>query len=254
MPLPPNIDPNETTRFSPQRARDINSTAILSHQASAFNGIDITVDTSTDPRANSYDCTGAVSLNASMQTNVPSPFSGSNFTHLNMPGGQWGQESKFMSNDLNSSHYINLRREVRSNWSKNYSTDVKAAIKQINNAGMLLMRQKLLNKYHLTTNNAMQSSVIITNACSSSYSSECFLKITRQYSTMNTNQSKKVDQNVVQHINENKTDDNNNNSQIQLSRKEKLKKAVKDYGSTVIIFHVGISLVSLGVCYTLISR
>lgn len=38
-----------------------------------------------------------------------------------------------------------------------------------------------------------------------------------------------------------------------LSRKEKLKKAVKEYGSTVIVFHVGISLISLGTCYLLVS-
>jgi len=37
------------------------------------------------------------------------------------------------------------------------------------------------------------------------------------------------------------------------SRKDQLKRAVKEYGSTVIIFHVGISLVSLGTCYILIS-
>lgn len=123
LPLPPNIDPTEMTRFSPQRARDINATAILSHHASSFNRIDITIDTSTDRRADSYDCTGAVSLNSSMQSNVPSPFSGGNaFTHLNMPGAQWGQESKFMSNDLNASHYINLRQSVRSHWSNNYTS------------------------------------------------------------------------------------------------------------------------------------
>lgn len=39
-----------------------------------------------------------------------------------------------------------------------------------------------------------------------------------------------------------------------LSTKEKLKKAVKEYGSTVIIFHVTISMISLGSCYLLISR
>lgn len=38
-----------------------------------------------------------------------------------------------------------------------------------------------------------------------------------------------------------------------LSKKERLKKAVKEYGSTVIIFHVGISLISLGTCYILVS-
>lgn len=38
-----------------------------------------------------------------------------------------------------------------------------------------------------------------------------------------------------------------------LTMKEKLKKAVKEYGSTVIVFHIGISLMSLGTCYLLVS-
>ncbi|XP_044267947.1 protein FAM210B, mitochondrial-like [Tribolium madens] len=37
------------------------------------------------------------------------------------------------------------------------------------------------------------------------------------------------------------------------SVRQKLQKAVAEYGSTVIVFHVGISLVSLGVCYVLVS-
>lgn len=39
-----------------------------------------------------------------------------------------------------------------------------------------------------------------------------------------------------------------------LTTKEKLKKAVKEYGSTVIVFHVSISILSLGSCYLLMSR
>merc|ERR1711860_480431 len=38
------------------------------------------------------------------------------------------------------------------------------------------------------------------------------------------------------------------------SRREKLKKAVTQYGPTVIIFHVTISLASLGLFYLLVSR
>lgn len=41
--------------------------------------------------------------------------------------------------------------------------------------------------------------------------------------------------------------------QAPLNKKEQLKKAFKDYGSTVIIFHVGISLISLGSFYLLVS-
>ncbi|KAJ3656926.1 hypothetical protein Zmor_015971 [Zophobas morio] len=42
-----------------------------------------------------------------------------------------------------------------------------------------------------------------------------------------------------------------NNTPVTLQ--QKLKKAVAEYGSTVIVFHVGISLLSLGVCYLLVS-
>lgn len=124
LPLPANIDPTETTRFSPQRARDINSSAMLTHPQSSATlvtgGIDITVDSSNvDPHVQSYDCRGAVSLNSAMQSNVPSPFGGMHkFTHLNMPGGGWAQEGKFLAQDLHSSHYTNLRKEVRSDWSR----------------------------------------------------------------------------------------------------------------------------------------
>ncbi|GJQ66883.1 hypothetical protein Trydic_g7906 [Trypoxylus dichotomus] len=38
-----------------------------------------------------------------------------------------------------------------------------------------------------------------------------------------------------------------------LSNSEKLKKAVKEYGSTVVVFHVGISILSLGFFYVLVS-
>lgn len=46
----------------------------------------------------------------------------------------------------------------------------------------------------------------------------------------------------------------NTEEKPQLSTKEKFKKAVKEYGSTVIVFHVAISMVSLGSCYLLMSR
>lgn len=38
-----------------------------------------------------------------------------------------------------------------------------------------------------------------------------------------------------------------------LSAKERLKQAIKDYGTTVIVFHVSISVLSLGACYLLVS-
>ena len=38
------------------------------------------------------------------------------------------------------------------------------------------------------------------------------------------------------------------------SKKERLKIIIKEYGTTVIVFHISISLVSLGIFYTLVSR
>lgn len=40
----------------------------------------------------------------------------------------------------------------------------------------------------------------------------------------------------------------------QLSNKDKLKRAVKEYGATVIIFHITISLFSLGIAYLAVTR
>ncbi|CAG9769037.1 unnamed protein product [Ceutorhynchus assimilis] len=40
---------------------------------------------------------------------------------------------------------------------------------------------------------------------------------------------------------------------VSLSNAQKLKKAVTEYGTTVIVFHVGISLMSLGTSYALVS-
>ncbi|KAJ2953564.1 hypothetical protein O0L34_g1165 [Tuta absoluta] len=167
------INSSEMGRFSPQRERDISGPVLNSFyekQAQNFQSIDITVK--ADPHVNKYDCRGAVSLSSSMQSNVPSPFSG-NHTHLNMPGSQWGQGHKYLSDHLHSAHYLTLRNEYR---------------------------------------NRRNNGVVTIG--------------TRNMST---------------------------ETQPPTSAKEKLKSAVKEYGSTVIVFHVTISLMSLGSCYLLVS-
>ncbi|OWR44928.1 hypothetical protein KGM_214210 [Danaus plexippus plexippus] len=166
-----NINEAEMGRFSPLRERDITGPVInVLSKRNDSPTIDIT--SQCDPYAYKYDCRGAVSLSSSMQSNVPNPFSG-NHTHLNMPGSQWGQGYKYLSDNLHSAHYLTLRNEIR---------------------------KKQFNK------------VIAIS--------------TRKMST--------------------ETDSS-------LSAKDKLKRAVKEYGSTVIIFHVTISLLSLGGCYILVS-
>ncbi|XP_072936453.1 uncharacterized protein [Epargyreus clarus] len=105
------INSSEMGRFSPLRERDISGPVINSYAVKqSFPKIDITVQ--ADPHVNKYDCRGAVSLSSSMQSNVPSPFSG-NHTHLNMPGSQWGQGYKYLSDHLHNAHYLTLRNEYR---------------------------------------------------------------------------------------------------------------------------------------------
>ncbi|KAH8251475.1 hypothetical protein KR038_003819 [Drosophila bunnanda] len=126
IPIPINVDAAEASRFSPQRARDQMST-VIGAQA-PISTIDITIDNSwnstvsgtgveQDPHVQSYDCFGSISLNSAMQSNVPSPFGGLNkFSHLNMPGGQWSQQYKFTSENMQNSHYRALRNNTRADW------------------------------------------------------------------------------------------------------------------------------------------
>lgn len=86
----------------------------------------------------------------------------------------------------------------------------------------------------LISTNVLQNYVPVTQSL-------CFYS--SQYQLENKTKNKETEKNIETVI----------TTDINLSRKEKLKKAVKEYGSTVIIFHVGISLISLGTCYFLVS-
>ena len=50
------------------------------------------------------------------------------------------------------------------------------------------------------------------------------------------------------------SDEDKKPSGEEVSKRVQLKNAVRDYGSTVIVFHVAISLASLGAFYTAVSR
>lgn len=271
LPLPINIDPTESTRFSPQRARDITSTAIATN---IWNRIDITMDASVaapsslpDPHIGSYDCTGAVSLSSSMQSNVPSPFSGSqSFTHLSMPGGQWEQGSKWMSHDLQSSHYTILRREARKNWSTNSESTTK--VKSTNTQGTLLATCGLMHgrrpstlllaivrRYHMNVRHDTfcMSSMLALNA-NQIMRTQCYSKSNRSEASSDdaggvsqTNQSPVAG-------NQESTDSPITTAPAPVGRREQLKKTIKEYGATVLVFHIGISLVSLGFFYQLVAR
>ncbi|KAH8362501.1 hypothetical protein KR084_010324, partial [Drosophila pseudotakahashii] len=213
IPLPINVDAAETTRFSCQRSRDISSTVIPT-QAS-ISHIDITTDNSfnavlsnlnicQDLHVQSYDCFGLISLSSAMQSNVPIPFEGFNkYSHLNMPGGQWSQEYKFIAQNMHYSHYSSLRNGLRADWA---TYDQNATLKS-NGQGFTTKR-----KYG-TQSQPPNSTTTISSPSNS----------------MPTDTSAK------------------------LSKKVKLKQAFKDYGVSIVAFHIGISLISLGGFYVLVS-
>jgi hypothetical protein len=111
IPLPGNVDPNEATRFSPLRNRDINSSAMSVHDK-VFD-IDVTLEETKyeqqqsevaldDKHLQSYDKNAPVNLCSVMQTLVPEPFVPPTddllrSSHLSFPGGNWCK--------LNSLHF-----------------------------------------------------------------------------------------------------------------------------------------------------
>ncbi|KAK0087076.1 hypothetical protein PV325_001804 [Microctonus aethiopoides] len=207
--LPNNVSEifdNETGRFTPERARDIAAPILLygsgsanrDNQRRAWNNDNSSSESwgscdyaTGDSHVNSYDCFSTVSLNSSMQSTVPKPFcSTGKSMHLNMPGGQWAIDDKYIAEYMQKSHYT-------------------------------AWKQPSMNKKYNTISSRLNYSTDSTT-------------------NVNTKQSSDKINNI-------------SSSQEKLSNREKLKMALKDYGRTVIVFHICISLMSLGACYALIS-
>ncbi|KAI4501007.1 hypothetical protein M0802_003810 [Mischocyttarus mexicanus] len=232
IPLPNNVSEifaNETGRFTPERARDIASpiliygtnkvTANNSLTFSSFNEKNETFNgqrnfsfVREDMHVDSYDCTGTVSLNGSMQSNVPKPFcSTGKSTHFNMPGGQWAKDSKYIAEDMQKSNYkLSSTNILSSNQVKNGITNEVILMSMIGNKSL---HPIYINRIRYSTN-APQT-------------------------TNTTNPQDEINKKIIQ-------------NKIIKSRKERLKMIVRDYGKVVIVFHVAISLASLGFFYTAI--
>lgn len=282
LPLPLNIDLNESTRFSPQRHRDMNGHMLAAHQhQTTFDRqpIDITVDQSTaaaDAHVGRYDCTGAVSLCSSMQSNVPSPFGGMHkFTHLNMPGGQYGQGIRLVASDQQQTHYYTqMRREARQHWATYDQNATVQATAASGNAPPPVEGSETLSSSSASSpsfvigmnkdrsnSDAAASLTTLTPATALA----CILRKRpsladqavqrRAYSTESSAEKPPASKVAVAEKDTTPlTATTATAAATKPSRGEMLKRAVKEYGSTVIVFHVAISLASLGTCYALVSR
>lgn len=225
----PRALPNAATLKLPENIQDINASEIgrfspmrsrditgsVMATHDAYEPKKIDITLDTDPHIGPYDCCGAVSLSSSMQSNVPSPFGGGRQGFLGMPGSQWGHGQKYLSDHLHSSHYLNLRNT--------YGRGIHGTAK---NSG-------ITNSYHTRAAILMPAKSCFFSRSQNSCVESLYVNAVRSMSdgTKDTNEIGKP-----------------------LSRKDKLKQAIAAYGSTVIVFHVTISLASLGVSYLLVSR
>lgn len=232
LPIPPNIDATETSRFSPLRNRDINASAITVQEKLAEK-IDITLDqtngkdqsmiTYEDPHLSLYDAHSLCNTGAVMQSTVPEPYGGNrNHAHLNMPGGSWGLQTKYLSHELNSSHYTQLRQDIRSQETSHVYKGIGQSMSRIMSS-LPNSNPLLFNQHHSP-----------------------FITINKRFISLS---STKNSQEKSPMAGESEKSKNTNET-----AQSKLKKAVKEYGSTVIVFHIAISLVSLGTFYALVSR
>ncbi|XP_014600014.1 PREDICTED: uncharacterized protein LOC106784706 [Polistes canadensis] len=226
IPLPNNVSEifaNETGRFTPERARDIASPILIygANKVTANNSVTFSSFSDKnktfneqknfsfvreDIHVDSYDCTGTVSLNGSMQSNVPKPFcSTGKSTHFNMPGGQWAKDSKYIAEDMQKSNYkLSSTNILSSNRIKNGITNEAILMSMLGNK---LLYPMYINRMRYSTNS----------------------------STTNTTNSKdEIEKKIIQ------------------SKKERLKIIVRDYGKVVLVFHIAISLASLGFFYTVV--
>ncbi|XP_053977362.1 uncharacterized protein LOC128875636 [Hylaeus volcanicus] len=215
LPLPTNVSEifaNETGRFTPERSRDIAAPVLLygkndcksfftdqSTKSMEHSSIPVTCG---DTHVDSYDCFGAISLNGTMQSNVPKPFcSSGKSTHLNMPGGQWARDGKYIAEDMQKSHY----RSTHLPQPKLGTSGLASQILATTTLMRTVFRPTHILGMRYTTNMPKQSNPA---------------------QTADTKQ------------------------QLALAKKERFRRIVKDYGSTVVVFHIGISLISLGTIYT----
>ncbi|KAK8374691.1 hypothetical protein O3P69_010534 [Scylla paramamosain] len=264
--MPPNVEElqaSEKARFSPRRNRDVSSklnqvggvfgAKFMSTQGTheaAFNNSSHPIDSHSDI----YDSRITVSLSSVMQTNVPKPYgiTGKAPVHLNMPGGQWAQDEKYISGDLHTFHHSNISSK------KNPGTTY-----HILSCLRHCMPVKHANVPRLSGSNTLYGdgagSVDYVNCVrlSVSPSKVCLLsnKAIGEHLIKRSFGCKFFHKSAVSNIQQSHTCDSKtiDTPELQLTPRQKLQRAVKEYGATVIVFHVMISLASLGICYLLVS-
>lgn len=194
-----------------------------------------------------------------MQTNVPKPFGikGKAPVHLNMPGGQWSQDDKYVSGELQQHHHSTitsikkpgiLSTSLCSSGVRHGSLDPRAlwnnslgSRRLVTWCGNVRIDDDLGSLFYPICHN----NVRLPNnpaMCTRYMYGTGLMRNVRFFHTFDVRKQSSSES------------QQENTPMAQLSAKQKLQRAVKEYGTTVIVFHVSISLASLGICYLLVSR
>ncbi|XP_071442833.1 uncharacterized protein [Hetaerina americana] len=252
--LPNNVeelDAGQKAQFSQERARDISGPNIDSHfQGAKLNFGQGKHQAGEDAHVGAYACSGSgIHLNSVMQPNVPLPFhsassgghekaseAGDHSSYVDNPpeGGHWTGGEKYLAEDRKNVHARGGRQGGGEGiGSKPGTTPLAGHNKSL---AFLIGSLPVTCCGLPSINHSPVGCNGIVLVSHQALGSRLFLPM-KSMSCLAFS-----------------TSVNNSNINVApLSRKDKLKKAVKDYGATVIVFHVGISLLSLGGFYLAVS-
>lgn len=232
----------------------------------SFNTGNNKVDGMSNYEAHQYGSSGSVSLSSVMQSNVPEPFQTSprgSPSHMNMPGGGVRQQDKYLAGHIKDVH---PKRKYSTAAAIAFSTEDDVSNVSVHNDNRYTPFANCQGS--LGSGNPILPVEYLAYACPQGIhgedchllfksgrktKSEIFLHQDRMIQEV-CQQQRKYSTSTNDKPDNDPTSAASSTESVPLSQKEKLKRAVRDYGATVIVFHVTISLMSLGTAYLAVSR
>lgn len=199
-----------------------------------------------------------------MQSNVPKPFETKGTEappHLGMPGGQWSQGDKYVSGDLHDHHHNNSKTCMKRNPGMGYSRLLYISKEHSIGSGIFSLLATNHRAFSTTSIKCVYSFSSLTSGSRCSLTGN--INSLRFPCINNMNAWFEIDLRrppasflgkYFIHTSSSCKDESDDGRAPNMTQRQKLKRAVKDYGATVVVFHVAISLVSLGFFYILVSR
>lgn len=211
-----------------------------------------------------------------MQTTVPQPYDiqGKKApSHLNMPGGQWAQNEKYISGDLQDNHCNNLNKKNKRGTtllccdnaidtqtlkrfyctSSNFPGISSQGFLFENNSGECINNKSYYSQLNLRNRSINLCALLNPNSCFKHFSSQP-LTVHNQFLHYHSFMQPEFHSHIHCMRSFLRESSHSTQGQSKLTQRQKLKLAVRDYGSTVVIFHITVGLLSLGFFYLLVSR